>query len=42
MADLELKRVAGDRRLYALGGVGPVRLQGLTSRTATAEADASS
>jgi hypothetical protein len=42
MADLELKRVAGDRRLYALEGVGTVRLQGLISRTAIAEAGASS
>lgn len=38
MAELELKRTAGDRRLYALEGVGTLRLMGLASRTATAEA----
>lgn len=42
MAELELKRVAGDRRLYALGDVGTVRLQGLASRAAIAEAGTSS
>ncbi len=39
MADLELTRRAGDRRLYGLQGVGTLRLEGLTSRRATAEAD---
>jgi hypothetical protein len=38
MADLELTRTHGDRRLYALEGVGTLRLQGFASRTATAEA----
>lgn len=38
MADLELKRTAGDRRLYALEGVGTLRLMGFALRTATAEA----
>ncbi len=37
MAELELTRT-GDRRLYALEGVGTLRLMGLASRTATAEA----
>jgi hypothetical protein len=39
MADLELTRTPGDRRLYALEGVGTLRLQGFASRRATAEAD---
>lgn len=39
MADLELTRTQGDRRLYALAGVGTLRLEGLFSRAATAEAD---
>ncbi len=38
MADLELTRTPGDRRLYSLEGVGTLRLQGFASRTATAEA----
>ena len=38
MADIELKRSAGDRRLYDLDGVGTLRLIGLASRSATAEA----
>ena len=38
MADLELKRVPRDRRLYALNGVGTLRLEGLLSRAATGEA----
>ena len=38
MTDLELKGTPGDRRLYTLEGVGTLRLQGLASRTATAEA----
>jgi hypothetical protein len=42
MADLELKRVAGDRRLYELEGVGTLRLAGLASRSATAEAGGAS
>lgn len=42
MADLELKRTAGDRRVYALEGVGTLRLKGLASRAATAEAGGSS
>jgi hypothetical protein len=39
MADVELTRVAGDRRLYALEGYGTLRFEGITSRAATAEAD---
>jgi hypothetical protein len=35
--DLELTRVPGQRRLYALDGVGTLRLEGLTSRRAAAE-----
>lgn len=42
MADLELTRTPGDRRLYALEGVGTLRLKGLASRTAVAEADGGS
>ena len=38
MADLELKRTPHNRRLYALEGVGTLRLQGLASRTAIADA----
>lgn len=38
MPDLELTRSAGDRRLFALDGVGTLRLEGFASRTATAEA----
>ena len=38
MVDLELTRTADDRRLYALVGVGSLRLQGFGSRTAVAEA----
>jgi hypothetical protein len=38
VADLELTRVSGDRRLYALDGVGTLRLRGVMSRAATAEA----
>jgi hypothetical protein len=40
MAELELKRTPGDRRLYALDGIGTLRLEGLASRKATAEAGA--
>jgi hypothetical protein len=39
MADLELRRAKGDRRLYTLDGVGTLRLRGLFSRAAVAEAD---
>jgi hypothetical protein len=39
MADLELTRAAGERRLYTLEGVGTLRLVGFASRAATAEAD---
>lgn len=39
MTELELTRTPGDRRLYVLQGVGTVRLEGLFSRKATAEAD---
>ena len=38
MADLGFKRTPHDRRLYALEGVGTLRLQGLASRTAIADA----
>jgi hypothetical protein len=38
MPDLQLTRTADDRRLYALEGVGSLRLEGWTSRRATAEA----
>ena len=39
MEELEFTRVAGDRRLYALGGVGTVRLKGWAARAARVEAD---
>jgi hypothetical protein len=42
VADLELKRTAEDRRLYALEGVGTLHLEGLGGRMATAEAGAES
>ena len=42
MAELELKRTADDRRLYALESVGTLRLEGLGGRMATAEAGAES
>ena len=38
VADLELTRSQGDRRRYDLASVGTLRLQGLFSRTAIAEA----
>jgi hypothetical protein len=38
MADLGLTRTPGNRRLYALEGVGTMQLEGFGSRTATAEA----
>ena len=39
MEEIELARVPGDRRLYALGDIGTVRLKGWTARAARAEAD---
>jgi hypothetical protein len=36
--ELELTRTRGDRRLYAIGGVGTLRLGGMWSRGGTAEA----
>jgi hypothetical protein len=42
MPDLELTRTPGDRRLYAVEGVGTLRLEGWGSRQATAEAGGSS
>ena len=39
VADLELTRSQGDRRRYDLARVGTLRLQGLFSRAAVAEAD---
>jgi hypothetical protein len=41
VADLELTRAQGDRRRYDLAGVGTLRLQGLFSRSAVAEAEGS-
>jgi len=38
MAEIELTRTPRARRLYALEGVGTLRLQGFASRRATAEA----
>lgn len=38
MIELELTRAGHDRRLYVLDGVGTLRLEGLFSSTATAEA----
>ena len=38
MADLQLMRTPGDRRFYARGRVGTLRLQSFASRTATVEA----
>jgi hypothetical protein len=40
--ELELTRTPNDRRLYALDGVGTLRLDGFASRGATAEADGTS
>jgi hypothetical protein len=37
MPDLELTRTTGDRRLYALEGVGTLRLEGLASWRATVQ-----
>jgi hypothetical protein len=42
MPDLELTRTHGDRRAYALEGIGRLRLEGLFARAATAEADGAS
>jgi hypothetical protein len=42
MAELELTRSRGDRRVYEVDGVGTLRLGGLLSRGATAEAGAAS
>ena len=39
MADYELTRTQGDRRVYSLDGLGTLRLEGFFSRAATAEAD---
>lgn len=39
MTDLELTRTPQDRRLYALEGVGTLRLEGVLRRRAVAEAD---
>jgi hypothetical protein len=39
MVDVELTRTSRDRRLYELADVGSLRLEGLFSRSATAEAD---
>ena len=38
MVELELQRVDGERRLYALGDLGTLRLEGLMSRGATVHA----
>jgi hypothetical protein len=38
MADLELTRTKDDRRLYALGDIGTLRLNGFWSRSSTAQA----
>ena len=40
--DLELTRVPGDRRLYALAGIGTLRLQGFLGRSAIAQSDGAS
>jgi hypothetical protein len=39
MAELELTRAPGERRLYVLEGVGTLRFEGLASRAGTIEAD---
>jgi len=38
VAELELTRTRGDRRLYALADVGTVRLKGWASQSASADA----
>lgn len=40
MAELELQRTPGDRRLYALEDIGTLRFEGIASRKATAIAGA--
>ena len=42
VTDLELTRASDDRRLYSLGDVGALRLEGAFSRSATATAGGSS
>ena len=42
MTELELTRAPNDRRLYSLEGIGTVRLEGLFSNSANAEAAGSS
>jgi hypothetical protein len=42
MPELVLTRTPADRRLYAIEGVGTLRLEGLWSRRATAEVGADS
>jgi hypothetical protein len=42
MVDLELTRAPNDRRIYALKGVGNLRLEGLFALTATARAESGS
>jgi hypothetical protein len=42
MVEMELRRTADDRRLYALEGVGTLRLEGLGGRMATAESGSDS
>ena len=39
LAELDLKRASGDRRLYMLDGVGSIRFEGLLSRNATTESN---
>ncbi len=39
MSELELTRSHDDRRVYSVAGIGSVRLQGLFSRTGSAESD---
>ena len=39
MAELELERAPGDRRLFILGEVGSIRFEGLFSRAATTESN---
>src|SRR5262249_1708112 len=38
MVELELERVPGERRLYAVAGIGTLRVEGFMARAATAEA----
>jgi hypothetical protein len=42
VADIELRRVSAKHRIYGLEGVGTLRLDGIASRTAIAEASGSS